>query len=142
MTDTRDGDQDATPTREHHPVRDEPVRAAPEPVEETRVLPAKTSPAAAFALAFGVAALVCVLTLVLAPLALLFGGLAVLLGLVGRRMAGRTGVTGKTVALSGLLLGLVSALLGATFLVGITSLLNDQEAVDRLERMVQDLRDN
>ena len=103
--------------------------------------PAKTSAGAAFALAFGVAALVLVLTAILAPIGLVVGVIGLLLGIVGIVRAGRAGVTGKGVAITGLVLSVLAVLLAGALAVGVTTFLNNQGAVDRLERQVEQLRD-
>lgn len=107
-----------------------------------RVLPAKTSAAAAFALVFGVSALFSALTGILAPAAVVLGLIAVVLGVVGRKMARRDGVTGKGVALGGLLLGLLGLLLGAAVLAGAAVLVNDQQRLDQLQNLIDDARSN
>lgn len=106
----------------------------------TRILPAKTSTAAAFALAFGVAALVCALTAILAPLAVLFGVIAVVLGVVGMKMARRAGITGKGVALGGLVTGLLGLLLGGAVLAGAAVVVNDEQRLDQLQEWIDDRR--
>lgn len=104
--------------------------------------PAKTSVAAAFALAFGVAAFVLVLTILFSPVALVFGIIGIVLGIVGLRMARKTGVTGKGVAIGGLVLSVLSVLIVGALAIGLTTFLNNQGAVDRLERQIDQLRDN
>lgn len=110
---------------------------------EQRVVtkPAKTSAAAAVSLVFGTSAVVCLLTLVLTPVAILLGLIAVALGVVGLRMARRRGVTGKAVALTGILLGLVATVMSLLVVAGVTTLLNNSSAVDRIERQVNELRE-
>ncbi|SCL70198.1 hypothetical protein GA0070606_5322 [Micromonospora citrea] len=102
---------------------------------------AKTSAAAAFALVFGVAALISVLTVILSWIGLLLGIIGVILGIVGLRMAGRPGVTGRGVAIGGLVLSALAVLIGLAFAAGVTTVLNDEGAVDRIQREVDDLRD-
>lgn len=109
--------------------------------EDVRTKPAKTSAAATFSLVFGVSALLSVLTLVLAPLALLLGVIGIVLGVVGLKMTRRVGVTGKGLAIGGLVLSVVAVLLAATAAIGITSFLNDDRAVAKMERQVEQLRD-
>jgi hypothetical protein len=106
------------------------------------VRPAKTSAAAAFALIFGVVALFSALTALLAPLAVVFGVLAIILGFVGMRMASHPGITGKGVAIGGLVLGVLGLLLGAVLVAGAVTVLNDDRQVDRIERELDRLRDN
>ena len=107
---------------------------------EHRIRPARTSVAAALALVFGVSALTCALSVVLSPVALVLGVMGIILGVVGFKMAKRVGITGKVVAMTGLLLSLVAVVLAGILAVGITTLLNDDRAVTRLEQEVQDLR--
>lgn len=107
-------------------------------VEQAR---AKTSAAAAFALAFGVAAFVLVLTAILAPVGLVFGIVGLILGIVGIVTSRRVGVTGKGVAITGLVLSILAVLLAGALAVGVTTFINNQGAVDRLERQVEQLRD-
>ena len=107
---------------------------------EQRTKSAKTSAAAAFALVFGVSALICVLAVILSPVGLVLSIIGIILGLVGMRMAKKPGVTGKGVAIGGLVLS-VLALLGAiSIAIGLTTFLNNEQAVTRLENSVGDLR--
>ena len=107
---------------------------------EHRIRPARTSVAAALALVFGVSALTCALSVVLSPVALVLGVIGMVLGVVGFKMAKRVGITGKAVAATGLLLSLMAVVLAGILAVGITTMLNDNGAVTRLEEKVQDLR--
>ncbi|MGV9867045.1 hypothetical protein [Rhodococcus koreensis] len=68
----RDGDD---PCRVEPGIEGRPVDGRPVAVEEQRVVtkPARTSAAAAFGLAFGVAAFVCVLIVILSPVGLVLG---------------------------------------------------------------------
>lgn len=124
-------------------VEDSPrvVRQPVEPIYEERTRPAKTSAAAAFALVFGVAALVTVLTVVFGPIGIILGLIGIVLGIIGIRNARRIGVTGRGVATGGLVLSLVAVLIAVAMAAGVTIFLNDQGAVDRLEQQVQNLRD-
>ncbi|WP_428966048.1 DUF4190 domain-containing protein [Micromonospora fluostatini] len=102
---------------------------------------AKTSSAAAFALVFGVAAVVCVLTAIFAPVGLVLGIIGLILGIVALRMTRRPGVTGRGVAIGGLVLSVIALLVAIAFATGVTTFLNNKQAVDRLERQVEQLRD-
>ncbi|KKK05741.1 DUF4190 domain-containing protein [Micromonospora sp. HK10] len=102
---------------------------------------AKTSAAATFALVFGVAALLSVLTAILASVGLVLGIIGVILGIVGLRMSQRPGVTGRGVAIGGLVLSVLAVLLGLALAAGISTFVNNKQAVDRLEKRVSDLRD-
>lgn len=120
----------------------EPARAAGVPTRAGRSGPgAKTSTAAAFALVFGVAALISVLTVILSWIGLLLGVIGVILAIVGLKMTGRPGVTGRGVAIGGLVLSALAVLIGLAFAAGITTVLNNEAAVDRIQQEVDDLRD-
>lgn len=125
----------------HHGTPGTPVRGDRPEEHRLSIKPAKTSAAAAFALVFGVSALLSVLTVILSPLGLVLGLVGIVLGVVGMKMAGRIGVTGKGVAIGGLVLSVLAVLLAAAALIGITTVLNDDSAVARLEEQVQQLRD-
>ena len=105
---------------------------------ETR--PAKTSAAAVFALVFGLAALFCALTAILSPAAVVFGIIGLVLGVVGLKMAQRVGVTGKGVALGGLVTAVLGLLLGGAVLGGLSALVNDERRLDQLQNRIDDLR--
>lgn len=106
-----------------------------------QIHPAKTSAAATFALIFGLSALLSVLTLILTPLALVLAVIGLVLGIAGIKMAGRVGVTGKALAITGLVMSILTLLIGAAAIIGVTTFLNDDAAVSRLEQQVQNLRD-
>ncbi len=110
--------------------------------QRTTVKPAKTSAAAVFSLVFGLSALLSVLTILLAPLAIILAIIGIILGVMGMKMAKRAGVTGKGVAIGGLVLSVIALLLAATAAIGITTFLNNDSAVNRLDKQVQKLRDN
>ena len=103
---------------------------------------AKTSAAAAFALVFGLAALFCALTAILAPAAVVFSILGIILGIAGINMAKRPGVTGKGVAIGGLVTAVLGLLLGAAVIAGAAVLVNDERRLDQLQNQLDDLRDN
>ncbi len=132
-------DREAEVGRYVDPVRPNPASV---PVVEQRVLPAKTSAAAVFALVFGVSALLSVLTLLLAPLAVVLAIIGIILGVIGLKMAKRVGVTGRGVALGGLVLSLIAVVLAGTIAAGVTTVLNNKQAVNRLDKQIQKLRDN
>ena len=115
----------------------------PDRSDEQRLVvkPAKTSAAAVFALVFGLSALLAVLTILLAPLAIVLSLIGIVLAVVAFRMTSRVGVTGKGVAVGGLALSLIALLLAITAAVGITTFLNNQGAVDRLNKQVQQMQD-
>ncbi|MGC4806061.1 hypothetical protein [Micromonospora sp. DT233] len=102
---------------------------------------AKTSAAAAFSLVFGVAALFSTLTAILATIGLILGIIGIILGVFGLKMARRPGVTGRGVAIGGLVLSILAVLLGLALAAGISTFANNEKAVNRLEQQVDDLRD-
>ena len=110
--------------------------------EPRRELKHKTSAAAVFALVFGLAALFCALTAILSPLAVLFGLIGLVLGIVGLGKARRPGVTGKGVAVGGLVMSLLGLLLGAAVIAGLSVLINDEARLDQLQSRLDDLRND
>ena len=102
--------------------------------------PAKTSAAAVFALVFGLAALFCALTAILSPAAVVFGVIGIVLGIVGLKMAKRVGVTGKGVAIGGLVTAVLGLLLGGAVIGGLSALVNDEQRLDQLQNRIDDLR--
>lgn len=135
------GVQNQPPPRVVHDPNPTPPQVFNDPVYEERIKPAKTSAAAAFSLVFGVSALITVLTVIFGPLGIVLSIIGIILGIVGMKNAKRVGVTGKGVALGGLILSVISLLLGVALAAGITFYLNDDAAVERLEQQVQNLRD-
>ena len=105
-----------------------------------RILPAKTSAAAVFSLVFGLSALFCALTAILSPAAVVFGVIGLVLGFLGLKMAKREGVTGKGVAVGGLLTALVGLLLGGAVLAGASVVVNDEQRLDQLQQWIDDRR--
>ena len=101
---------------------------------------AKTSAAAVFALVFGLAALFCALTGILSPAAVLFGIIGIVLGVVGLKMAKRVGVTGKGVAIGGLVTAVLGLLLGGAVIAGLSALVNDEQRLDQLQNRIDNLR--
>ncbi len=110
------------------------------PAGELRTAPAKTSAAAVFSLVFGLAALFCALTAILSPAAVVFGLLGIVLGIVGLKMAKRVGVTGKGVAIGGLVTAVLGLLLGGAVIAGLSALVNDERRLDQLQNRIDDLR--
>lgn len=102
---------------------------------------AKTSAAAAFALVFGLAALFCALTGILAPAAVLFGLIGIVVGIAGMKMTRRPGVTGRGVAIGGLVTAILGFLLGAAVIAGVAVYVNDQ-GLDNLEQQIDNVRDD
>jgi hypothetical protein len=103
---------------------------------------AKTSAGATFALVFGLAALFCALTAILAPAAVLFGLIGIILGIAGMKMAKKPGVTGRGVAIGGLVTAILGFLIGAAVLAGLAVLVNDEGALNQLEDRIEDARNN
>lgn len=101
---------------------------------------AKTSAAATFALVFGLAALFCALTAILSPAAVVFGLIGIVLGIVGLKMAKRPGVTGKGVAIGGLVTAVLGLLIGGAVLAGLSAVVNDEQRLDQLQNQIEDLR--
>ncbi|MDF3313612.1 DUF4190 domain-containing protein [Rhodococcus sp. T2V] len=136
----RDGDD---PRRVEPGIEGRPVDGRPVAVEEQRVVtkPARTSAAAAFALAFGVAAFVCVLVVILSPVGLILGIVGLVLGILGLRAARRVGITGKGVAIAGLVLSALAIVISIAFAAGMVTVLNNDSAVDRIEQQVDKMRD-
>ncbi|MGA4687761.1 MULTISPECIES: DUF4190 domain-containing protein [Micromonospora] len=87
------------------------------------------------------AALFSVLTAILAWIGVVLAVVGIVLGIVGLKMAARPGVTGRGVAVGGLVLSVIALLLGLALGAGITTFLNNEAAVDRLQQQVDDLRD-
>ncbi len=102
----------------------------------------RTSAAAVFALVFGLSAVLCALSIILAPVALVLSCVGLVLGIVGMRMGRRYGVTGRGLAAGGLGLSILALLLSATIAAGITTVVNNRAAVDRINRQVQKLERN
>ena len=105
-----------------------------------KILPAKTSAAAAFALVFGVTALFSALTAILAPVAVLLGLIGIVLGVVALKMVKRPGVTGKGVAIGGLVTAVLGLLLGAAVIGGAAVVVNDDAQLDQIQERIDDLR--
>ena len=114
----------------------------PPVVEEHRIKPAKTSTAAVFALILGLTALYAVLTVLLSPIGLVLSIVGLVLGIIGFRATRTMGVTGKGVAITGIVLSVVALVGSLIIAAGVTFFLNDEDAVQRLENGVEDLRDD
>jgi uncharacterized membrane protein len=103
---------------------------------------ARTSVAAVFSLMVGLVALLAVLTLVLTPVAIVLAVVGLFLAVIGSRNTRRVDVTGRGVAVFGAVLSLLALALSVLVIIGVTTFLNDDAAVDRLETRVQQLRDD
>jgi hypothetical protein len=140
-TDARSGTHTGTHTGDQVTSRMTGTAPATGPAVDD-VRPAKTSAAAVFGLVFGLAALFCALTGILAPAAVVFGLIGLVVAIAGRKMARRPGVTGKGVATGGLVTAVLGLLLGAAVLAGLAAVVNNQSALDRISRYVDDARQN
>jgi hypothetical protein len=114
---------------------------------EERVVPtkyksAKTSAAAAFSLVFGLAALFCALTFILSPVAVLFGLIGLVLGIIGLKKAKLVGVTGRGVAIGGLVTAVLGLLLGGAIVAGSAAFLSDEGRVGELRTQIDDFIDD
>ncbi len=63
-----------------------------------------------------------------------------MLGIVGLKMAKRVGVTGKGVALGGLVTAVLGLLLGGAVIAGLSALVNDERRLDQLQNQIDGLR--
>ena len=102
--------------------------------------PARTSIAAAFALVFGVAALFCALTALLSPVAVVLGIIGLVLAFVGLKTARRPGITGRGVAVGGLVTALLGVVLGGVVIGGLTAVVNDKGQLDRVQTYLDKAR--
>lgn len=109
--------------------------------ERVTTKPAHTSAAAAFALAIGVAALLCVLTVVLSPVGLVLSIIGLILGIIGIRAGKKLGITGKGVAIAGVVLSALALIISIAFAAGAVTVLNNDSAVDRIEQQLDKVRD-
>ena len=112
---------------------------------DTRTTPApghaKTSAAAAFGLVFGLAALFCALTAILAPAAVVFGILGIIIAAAGMAMSKRPGVTGRGVAIGGLVTAILGLLLGGAVLGGLAAVVNNENAVNRISTQLDKIKE-
>lgn len=104
-----------------------------------RARKARTSLAAALSLALGACAALATVTVVLAPLGLVLGVVAVLLGLVGVSRSRVPHATGRAVAVGGATLGGVAALVAAAVVTGLFAALADPGLVDTVDGYLRDL---
>ena len=144
-TSTRTGRSDPPPSRTDAGARTTARMAGTEPLSsdaDHRLVNNKTSAAAVFSLVFGLAALFCALTAILSPAAVLFAVIGIVLGIIGLKMAKRPGITGRGVAIGGLVTSVLGLLLGATILAGATAIVNDEQRLDDLQQRIENLRDD
>lgn len=107
---------------------------------ESVLATAKTSAAATFGLVFGLSALFCALTAILAPAAVVFGLLGLVLSIVGIKKGKLPHVTGHKLALGGLVTALLGLLIGGAVLAGAAALVNDEGALNRISTQVEELK--
>lgn len=77
---------------------------------DVRIEHAKTSAAATFGLIFGLSALILALSVLLSPVGLVLGIIGIVVAAFGIKMAGKPGVTGKAVAITGLVMSVLAVL--------------------------------
>jgi 1,4-dihydroxy-2-naphthoate octaprenyltransferase len=131
----------AETTRDGRLIDDHGHEDVPVVPAEHRTLPAKTSTTAVFALVFGLLALVFAISVVLSPVALILGIVGIVLGVLGLKAVRRAGITGRGVAVSGLVLSVIAVLLVGGIAAGLVTALNNESAVTWMEDRVNDLRD-
>jgi hypothetical protein len=121
--------------------RDMPAVAPVGTVPATETVPERAVPSrwahvsamATLSLIIGTAAVLATLSGALAPLGVVAGGVAVLLSLLGFSMVRRSGVTGHSIALLGLLFGVASIVVGLLAINGnLPWLAQDTNGVTRL----------
>ena len=107
---------------------------------ESVLATAKTSAAATFGLVFGLSALFCALTAILAPAAVVFGLIGLVLSIVGIKKGKLPHVTGHKLAIGGLVTALLGLLLGGAVLAGAAALVNNEGALNRISTQVDKLK--
>lgn len=117
------------------------ARPAPATEDLRPARAAKTSAAAVFGLVFGLAALFCALTALLSPAAIVFGIIGLVLAAVGIKMAKKPGVTGRGVAIGGLVTAALGLIIGGVILGGLAAVVNDDAQLDRIQGYLDDARD-
>jgi hypothetical protein len=100
----------------------------------------KTSAGAVFALVFGLSALFSALTGLLAPLAILLGIVAIVLSVFGILMSRQPQITGKGVAIGGLVLGLLGLLISLGLIGGLLAFLSNDANRARIENRIEQVR--
>jgi predicted PurR-regulated permease PerM len=102
----------------------------------------KTSAAAVFALIFGLSALICVLSLIFAPVALPLALIGLILGIVGIRKAKLAHVTGRGVAITGLVMSILALLLWIAAAIGLAIVANSPGLLDQVNQFYEDAQQN
>ncbi len=108
---------------------------------ETVLASAKTSATATFGLVFGLSALFCALTAILAPAAVVFGLIGLILSIVGIKKGKLPHVTGHKLAIGGLVTSILGLLIGGAVLAGAAAIVNNEGALDRISTQVDNLRE-
>lgn len=103
---------------------------------------AKTSAAATFALMFGVLAFFGILSILFSPIALPLAVLGLILGIVGIARTRDPEVTGKVLAVVGLVLSLLALLLTVAAVVGGFFLFDDPGVISWMENRLADVKAN
>lgn len=114
--------------------------ATPALAREERLPSYKTSAAATFGLVFGLAALFCAFTGILAPAAVLLGLIGLVVAVVGLRTSRRPGVTGHKLAVGGLVTAVLGLLLGGAVTAGLAAVVNSNSQLDRISHKIDQLR--
>lgn len=103
---------------------------------------AKTSAAAAFALIFGLLAFFGILSIVFSPVALPLAVLGLVLGIVGIKRTKDPLITGKVLAVVGLVMSVLALLLAVAAVVGGFFLLDDPDVINWMENRLADVKQN
>ena len=82
------------------------------------------------------------LIVILSPVGLVLGIIGLILGVIGPRAARRVGITGKGVAIAGLVLSALAIVISIAFAAGVVTVLNNDSAVDRIEQEVDKIATN
>lgn len=102
----------------------------------------KTSAAAVFSLIFGLSALICILSLIFSPAALPLALIGLVLGIVGMRKAKLPHVTGKGVAITGLVMSILTLLLVIAAFIGLAIVANSPGLVDQINQFYDQAQQN
>ncbi|CAG7627776.1 DUF4190 domain-containing protein [Rhodococcus opacus] len=78
---------------------------------------------------------------ILSPVGLVLGIIGLILGVLGLRAARGWGITGKGVAIAGLVLSGLAIVISIAFAAGVVTVLNNDSAVERIEQQVDKMRD-
>jgi len=115
--------------------------SSPHDAQRGELARVKTGAAAVSALVVGLIALLAALTGLLAPIAIVLGLIGLVLGIVGIRNARDPHTTGKNVAIAGLVLGVLAALLGIATLLGVATVLSSNpQVLDQLQNLINNAR--